>query len=163
LGEQLLEEIGSDFGTRGGDDSRERGIAAEQSWLTSIGVDTTTLTIADGSGVSLYDRLTPRTLTAVLAADWQSDGRQTVLDALPLSGERGTLKSTFAADPLRGAIFAKTGTDYHGRLLAGYAKTARGGTVIFALMINNWMDASDGAQGALDAARAGVLQALVAS
>jgi D-alanyl-D-alanine carboxypeptidase len=36
-------------------------------------------------------------------------------------------------------VIAKTGTVNHARTLAGYLQTPHG-TLIFALMINNWMD-----------------------
>lgn len=162
LGEQLLEEIGVDFGTRANDDTRARGIGAERDWLASIGVDPATVSIADGSGLSGYDRITPRALVAILQADWQGPNRDLVLASLPVSGRRGTLASTFDSPPLAGAIFAKTGTSNHSRLLAGYARTARGTWVVFALMINNWMGDSPAATLDLNAARAALLAPLVA-
>jgi D-alanyl-D-alanine carboxypeptidase/D-alanyl-D-alanine-endopeptidase (penicillin-binding protein 4) len=164
IGEQLLEELGAQAPHRGvlpGSDVRERGIAVENDWLHSIGVDAKTLTIADGSGLSEYDRVTPRALVTILNADWHGPARDTVMAALPVAGASGTLRSTFAAPPLEGAVYAKTGTTNHARLLAGYARTQRGRTVIFALMINDWMDGSANAPTALDAARAKILRALV--
>jgi D-alanyl-D-alanine carboxypeptidase/D-alanyl-D-alanine-endopeptidase (penicillin-binding protein 4) len=160
IGEQLLEELGAAQGSIGGD-TRARGIAAEAAWLQSIGVDPAALTIADGSGLSAYDRVTPRALVTILQADWRGAQRDTVLAALPLAGVRGTLASTFTGAPLEGNVYAKTGTTNHARLLAGYARTQRGSTVIFALMVNNWMDASPTARQALDDARAAVLTAIV--
>ncbi|HEY5426748.1 MAG TPA: D-alanyl-D-alanine carboxypeptidase/D-alanyl-D-alanine-endopeptidase [Candidatus Tumulicola sp.] len=169
IGEQLLEELGAQAsahaiagGARGAD-TRERGISNETRWLASVGVDPATLTVVDGSGLSEYDRVTPCALVAILTADWRGPQRETVMAALPIAGISGTLRSTFARPPLQGAIYAKTGTTNHARLLAGYARTQRGRTVIFALMVNDWMDASGDAQKSLDAARAAVLEALVRS
>ncbi|MEO6836033.1 MAG: D-alanyl-D-alanine carboxypeptidase, partial [Candidatus Tumulicola sp.] len=121
-----------------------------------------TLTIADGSGLSAYDRVTPRALITILQADWRGPQRATVLAALPVAGVSGTLRSTFAHAPLEGNVYAKTGTTNHARLLAGYARTRSGDTVIFALMVNNWMDASANGANALDAARGAILSAIVA-
>jgi D-alanyl-D-alanine carboxypeptidase/D-alanyl-D-alanine-endopeptidase (penicillin-binding protein 4) len=167
IGEQLLEELGSQAarrtiaGSARGTDTRERGISNETDWLRSIGVDPTTLTIADGSGLSEYDRITPRALVTILRADWRGPLRDAVMAALPVAGVSGTLRSTFTHPPLKGAIYAKTGTTNHARLLAGYARTQRGQTVVFALMVNDWMDGSADAQRSLNAARAAVLDALV--
>jgi serine-type D-Ala-D-Ala carboxypeptidase/endopeptidase (penicillin-binding protein 4) len=167
IGEQLLEELGSEAATHKipgearGADTRLRGISNEIDWLRSIGVDAATVTIADGSGLSAYDRVTPRALATVLRSDWRSSQRDTVTNALAVAGVSGTLRSTFTAPPLAGAIYAKTGTTNHARLLAGYAHTVRGGTVTFALMVNDWMDATANAHEALDKARAAILTAIV--
>jgi len=141
-------------------DTRARGIAAEQQWLGSIGVDPHTLTIADGSGLSAYDRATPRSLVAILQHDWNGPQRTTIEDALPLAGVRGTLEHTFVGTPLAGAVYAKTGSVNHSRLLAGFLQRRDGGTVTFAIMVNDWMDESPGAAEALDAVRAAILTVL---
>ena len=167
IGEQLLEELGTEArlhqisGDARGTDTRLRGISNELDWLRSIGVDPATLTIADGSGLSAYDRVTPRALVTVLQSDWRGPQRATVMNALAVAGVSGTLRSTFTEPPLAGAVYAKTGTTNHARLLAGYARTQRGGTVTFALMVNDWMDATADAREALDTARAAILTAIV--
>lgn len=160
VAELLLQELGARAPhTIGVGDVRARGIATERAWLRSIGVDPATLTIADGSGLSEYDRVTPRALVAILEADWHSRERGIVRAALPLSGERGTLVHDFTGPDLRDAVNAKTGTLNHARLLAGYLRT-RGGTLAFALMIDNWMDVSPHARRALNAVRREILDAL---
>jgi serine-type D-Ala-D-Ala carboxypeptidase/endopeptidase (penicillin-binding protein 4) len=167
IGEQLLEELGTQAALRAipgdarGADTRERGVSNEVDWLESIGVNPGTLTIVDGSGLSAYDRVTPRALVTLLQADWRGPQRDAVMSALPVAGESGTLQSTFTGPPLQGAVYAKTGTTNHARLLAGYARAQRGGTAIFALMINDWMDTSASGQQALDAVRAAILTAIV--
>lgn len=160
LGEQLLEELGAQSATAVGD-TRMRGLTLERAWLRSIGVEPETLTLADGSGLSSYDRVTPRALVTVLRADWRGPQRAIVLAALPVAGVSGTLGGLFDEAPLRGAIVAKTGSMNHARLLAGYAHTVHGRTVVFALMIDEWTDPSAGAEAAMDAARAKILAAIV--
>ncbi len=158
VGELLLQELGVDAALPA-TSTRARGIAVERRWLRSIGVDPATLTIVDGSGLSEYDRVTPRALVAILEADWHAPYRSIVLDALPVAGVRGTLADTFAHGPLRGRVIAKTGTLNHAPLLAGYLEGTRG-TLAFALMINDWMDTAPDADHALDRARARILAAL---
>jgi D-alanyl-D-alanine carboxypeptidase/D-alanyl-D-alanine-endopeptidase (penicillin-binding protein 4) len=167
IGEQLLLELGKSFDcarcARSAQDDRSKGIAAEQRWLQSIGVDPTALTIADGSGLSTYDRVTPRALVTILQADWRGTYRDAVLAALPLSGVRGTLETTFTQAPLAGAVYAKTGTSNHSRLLAGYLKNQSGRTIVFAMMVNDWMDDSSDAMKALNNVRAKILTWLISS
>jgi serine-type D-Ala-D-Ala carboxypeptidase/endopeptidase (penicillin-binding protein 4) len=130
LAESLLGALGN---TRGAALDRERA------WLRSIGIDPSTTTLADGSGLSGYDRITARDLVTILAHDWNGPNRQIMLDDLPIAGVRGTLAHAFKFPPLEGKIIAKTGTVNHTHTLAGYMETPHG-TYIFALMVNNWMD-----------------------
>lgn len=159
LAELLLNELG--VGAPGAT-TADAGIAREQQWLTSIGVDPHTVTLVDGSGLSQYDRITPRALAGILSFDWHSRLRPAVLRALPLAGRRGTLEHVFLGTPLVDQVFAKTGTLYHARALAGYITTHHHGTLIFVLLVNNWMhDGEDGAVSAVRQAQAQFLEALL--
>ena len=142
LAESLLEELGASAAPNA--DTRASGIARERAWLQRIGVAPASVTIADGSGLSIYDRVTPRAIVAILAHDWHGPNRAAVIAALPVAGTSGTLKDAFAGTELAGNVIAKTGSTTHNRTLAGYLRTPRG-TVIFALMINDWMDTGSGA------------------
>ena len=139
------------------------GARAERAWLRRVGIDPKTLTIVDGSGLSAYDRVTPRALVRILQYDRAPQRRAIVEAALPLSGVRGTLKYRFRDPILRGKVNAKTGSVNHVRTLAGYLQTERHGTVTFALLVNDWMDRGPGAMKRLDAVRAAILSAIVAA
>lgn len=146
LAESLLEELGTRSIT--GTDTRARGIARESQWLHSIGVDMDQVEIADGSGLSQYDRLSPEALVRVLRAGWTGPDRDAIVAALPAAGERGTLAHAFMGSFLRGAVIAKTGSMSHVRTLAGFV-VRPGRSLIFALMVNDWMDRSPNAGAAL--------------
>ncbi|HTU68999.1 MAG TPA: D-alanyl-D-alanine carboxypeptidase/D-alanyl-D-alanine-endopeptidase [Candidatus Baltobacteraceae bacterium] len=141
LAESLLDALGA---------TRAAALDRERAWLRSIGVDPATTTLVDGSGLSAYDRISARDLVTVLAHDWNGPNRAAVLAALPVGGKSGTLAHRFTAPPLAGAVIAKTGTVNHTRTLAGYLLTPHG-TLIFALMINDWMDQDPGAADRLHA------------
>lgn len=138
LAESLLGALGT---------TRDAALDRERTWLRSIGIDPATTTLADGSGLSSYDRITARDLVTVLAHDWNGPNRDAVLGALPVAGVRGTLARSFKFPPLEGKIIAKTGTVNHTHTLAGYMETPHG-TYIFALMVNNWM--ADGPHASAD-------------
>ncbi len=57
--------------------------------------------------------------------------------ALPIGGVDGTLASRFTDSPLKGHVFAKTGTLGETRALAGYLDAASGKQVIFSIMVDN--------------------------
>jgi D-alanyl-D-alanine carboxypeptidase/D-alanyl-D-alanine-endopeptidase (penicillin-binding protein 4) len=141
LAESLLDALAPDRGA---------ALERERAWLRTIGVDPATTTLSDGSGLSSYDRISARDLVTILAHDYNGPNRDIVMGALPIAGERGTLAHAFEFPPLQGKIVAKTGTVNHTHTLAGYMETPHG-TLIFALMVNNWMDDGPTASGNLRA------------
>jgi D-alanyl-D-alanine carboxypeptidase/D-alanyl-D-alanine-endopeptidase (penicillin-binding protein 4) len=155
LAELLLKSLG--VARSGVPGTTENGAALELEYLRSIGVDPKTATLRDGSGLSIYDRITPRDLVAVLQSDWNGPNRGIVLDALPVAGVRGTLREEFVDTRAAGRAFVKTGSMSHVRGLAGFLSTRRHGTVTFALMVDDWNGVASG----LDAFRGALLDALV--
>ncbi|MDQ2681103.1 MAG: D-alanyl-D-alanine carboxypeptidase/D-alanyl-D-alanine-endopeptidase [Candidatus Eremiobacteraeota bacterium] len=138
MGEVMLKQLGVLHSGAPGTDTN--GIPIEQAFLKSIGVDPGTVTVADGSGLSQYDRITPRDLLTILQADWRSPNRDVVLNALPVSGVRGTLAHSYTGSLLTKRIFAKTGSISHVRTISGYLRTLHHGAVTFSFMLNDWMD-----------------------
>jgi serine-type D-Ala-D-Ala carboxypeptidase/endopeptidase (penicillin-binding protein 4) len=124
------------------------GAAPERTWLKSIGVNPVTVSISDGSGLSNYDRITPRALVAILQHDWNGQHRKIVLNALPVAGVSGTLKDAYKGTAAEKNVTAKTGTISHVRALSGYIRTRRHGMVTFSFLINDWVqdDAPHGAE-----------------
>ena len=117
-------------------------VGEEKTWLKGLGVDTDAIAIEDGSGLSVYDRITPRDLVVILRHDWDGPNRDLVLDALPIAGVRGTLKSSFTGTPAEKRVFAKTGSLSHVSALAGYVANAKHGAVIIAFQVDDWVGAS---------------------
>ncbi len=153
--ELLLKEVGYSSGVRPG--STAGGIAFEKRWLQGIGVDPATVTLADGCGMSQYDRITPRDLVAILQHDWNGPNRELVLDSLPVGGARGTIEG-IAGTPAAGRVFAKTGSMMHVRGLAGFLAPLAHGAVTFAFNVDDW----NGDYPSLAALRAKVLSRIVA-
>ena len=101
--------------------------------LRASGVRTSGVRIADGSGLSLLDRLTADSLVDILRAAWADPVlRGSFLSSLAVSGRSGTLKRRLTKPPTRGRVFAKTGTTRLATALAGYA----GGRYAFVVMHN---------------------------
>jgi D-alanyl-D-alanine carboxypeptidase/D-alanyl-D-alanine-endopeptidase (penicillin-binding protein 4) len=136
VAELLLLELGA--AAHGAPGTRANGLAFETAWLRRLGVDTARIALADGSGLSAYDRVTPRALVAILKHDWDGPYRDLVLDDLPLAGVRGTLASSWRGTPAERRVFAKTGTLSRARALAGYVASARHGVIIFAFLVDEW-------------------------
>ena len=136
VAETLVREIG--IAATLGRGSTANGITAEKRWLGRICVDVATVTLADGSGLSQYDRATPAALVAILQHDWHGPHRALVLRSLPVGGAgRGSIPG-IAGTQAAGRVFAKTGSFTHVRALAGYLAPRRHGAMTFAFLVDDW-------------------------
>ena len=99
--------------------------------------------IADGSGLSRYNYLTPAALVGVLEqvrSDYQSAA---VFEAtLPVAGRDGTLATRMDGTAAAGNARAKTGTMSNVSALAGFVDTQDGETLVFAILANNYQSGS---------------------
>ena len=91
--------------------------------------------IADGSGLSLYNYITPQMLNALLVYAWlQQDIRTHLIPSLPVGGVDGTLKKRFHGTSAYNNIFAKTGTVSGISSLSGYANGGNGHVISFCII-----------------------------
>jgi D-alanyl-D-alanine carboxypeptidase/D-alanyl-D-alanine-endopeptidase (penicillin-binding protein 4) len=91
--------------------------------LGADGIPMQGVRFVDGSGLSLLDRLTVDALVAILQGLYADPTlRPYLLQSLPVAGETGTLSDRMRSAPLRGNVFAKTGTTSGASALAGFVK-----------------------------------------
>jgi len=137
--ELMLKEIGL---TASGSGTREAGAEAIAATLAGWGIDTTGLVVADGSGLSTDDRITCRTMIAVLQ---HAGFASAVGQGLAIGGETGTLNDVFGDTSVAGRIRGKTGTlnnvPYDQdppavKALAGYLPVDGGGAIEYTLLLN---------------------------
>jgi len=131
--ELLLRLLGKIHGNEG---SFAEGARVVRQFMTSIGVDDNDFFFYDGSGMSMDDRIAPRAYTKLLTyaarQSWGAEWR----DTLPIAGVDGTLSGRFRNSPLKGRMWAKTGTMNESNALSGYLTTASGKTLAFSVMVN---------------------------
>ncbi|MBV9852244.1 MAG: D-alanyl-D-alanine carboxypeptidase/D-alanyl-D-alanine-endopeptidase [Armatimonadetes bacterium] len=148
LAESLWRVLGAEKGSGG---TYAAGAAVARPFFQSLGLDATTLTLADGSGVSRRNFVTARAVTQLLVAmhgrpDWRA-----FYDSLPIAGVDGTLRRRMAGTPAAGNVHAKTGTLTGASCLSGYV-TGRGGALYaFSLLMNNFPAGGAAARVAQDA------------
>jgi D-alanyl-D-alanine carboxypeptidase/D-alanyl-D-alanine-endopeptidase (penicillin-binding protein 4) len=118
--ELLLKQLGAVVAEQG---TTAGGAAYVMQTLAEGGIPLAGVRIADGSGLSLLDRVTARELTGVLRAAWNDpEVRPSFLAALPVAGVSGTLSSRMRRPPARGNVLAKTGSTSNASALSGYVK-----------------------------------------
>lgn len=101
----------------------------------------------DGSGLSRYNAVTPRTLVWILNQLYKQYGDE-IMEYFSVGGESGTLKNYFKEE--KPYIFAKTGTLTKHHNLSGYLKTKKGKIYIFSFMNNNYTTPSYPVKGKME-------------
>jgi len=94
--------------------------------------------VRDGSGLSRYDYISPRTAVRVLDAMRRAPTFQVYYDAMPIAGVDGTIRNRMRGTPAQGNVHAKTGSVALARSLSGYVTTANQRMLIFSFLCNNW-------------------------
>jgi D-alanyl-D-alanine carboxypeptidase/D-alanyl-D-alanine-endopeptidase (penicillin-binding protein 4) len=117
--------------------SAETGLANLRTFLSKkVGTAPTVVDVADGSGLSQLDRVTPRSMVQLLGYVHGADWGPTFHAALPVEGESGTLKRHGKGTPSRGNLHAKTGTTNTVAALGGYVTAKNGEVLAFSLIYN---------------------------
>lgn len=133
MSEQLLRALG---GHAEGVASWRNGRRALSGVLgDSLGVDSLSLHVVDGSGLSAYNLVTPRAVGRILAGVAERPWADAYRDALAAPGEEdSTLENRL--EGLEDRIQAKTGTITHVNSLSGYVRTASGRDLVFVVLSN---------------------------
>lgn len=120
--------------------SRDRyGItSAFEETLKSLDVDSTGLSVFDGSGLSHENRVSARTIAELLWKIRIEPKFQSIYDGLPVAGETGTLKKRYHdfGAAAKGLVKAKTGWINTSVSLAGYVD-AGDSEYVFAVIANH--------------------------
>lgn len=135
------------------------GIKALQQLLAQIGIPSSTSLLAEGTGLSRHDLVTPDALVHLLGYLATQPYASELREALPIAGVDGTLigrmRDTAAEDNVR----AKTGSMEYVHCLAGYVTTATGERLAFAIMLNNYAPPANGPSASSDVDAIAVLLA----
>ena len=117
--EMLLKDLGAEAGEGG---TSPDGALVVRRVLTEADIPLAGVVIADGSGLSLLDRLTATSIARILTTAWSDPALRTAFwSALPAAGQ-GTLEHRFEKSPAFGVVRAKTGTTREASALSGYVR-----------------------------------------
>ena len=132
----LFHRLGDIWGTG----SNDWSVKAEQDLFEKAGIPREGYDFSDGSGMSTYNRVSPRAAVALLRwIDTQPWGKAWYA-SLPIAGVDGTLKRRFIGTPLENNLIAKTGTLNATNALSGTFRAASGKRLTFAFFANDVPD-----------------------
>ncbi|MEB3221308.1 MAG: D-alanyl-D-alanine carboxypeptidase/D-alanyl-D-alanine-endopeptidase [Candidatus Sericytochromatia bacterium] len=155
IAETLLMHVGAKG--RGGPGTWDKGVSELRRFLEQAGWKADTFRLADGSGLSRYNAVSPAHVTRLLHhMPTQGAAYPALLVGLPVCGVSGTLKGRLATPGVRGRLRAKTGTMSGVSSLAGYLDTRDGQTLVLAIVANGFV----GSPGKLRALQDGVVELL---
>jgi len=136
--------------TQGDDGSLAEGVRVVRQFAQDAGVAANDLFLYDGSGLSMDDEVTPRAITTLLQYASQQPWAEAFRQTLPVGGVDGSLTARFTHDSLAGRVFGKTGTLAEVNALSGYVVAASGKTLVFSILCNNHVTASDTSRNVID-------------
>ena len=118
----------------------EDGVKSIHAMIRKLQLDPKGYQIADGSGVSLYNYISPELLLSFLKHAYTNKMIYNPLyKALPIAGVDGTLRGRMKEGKAYNNVRAKTGSVTGVSSLAGYAKAANGNILAFVIINQNVM------------------------
>ena len=118
--------------------ARKQGIAVLTQTLNQLGVASNTYGIADGSGLSRRNLVSPEAIVQVLQLMVQSQHAQVFQASLATAGVSGTLKHRFVNTSAQGLLQAKTGTLSGVSALSGYFNSPHVSPMAFSIVVNQY-------------------------
>ena len=146
-GESILKSLGFIYFNDG---STYNGRLAVDLILKPYNLPKDVLFIADGSGLSMLNMISPEYMSKLLYSISKGYYYQTFFDALSTSGMDGTLRRRLNSEELKGNVHAKTGYIRNVRSLSGYIDTVGKERLVFSIFANNYNNKLDKAEFVID-------------
>ena len=118
------------------EDTDEIGLKELKTALTQLGVNPNSYILADGSGLSRHNLISPEALVQTLRFMANSPAASIYRQSLPIAGESGTLKNRLNSTPNRVILQAKTGTLSGVSAQSGYIEVPDYEPLVFSIIVN---------------------------
>lgn len=131
---QLLLTLGAELEEPPG--TVDKGVRVIDGYLTGLGLDTRTLNIDNGAGLSRDARVSAKLLADILEHAWSIPYRPEFISSLAITGVDGTAKNRLRHKAAAGYAHVKTGTIDDVSAVAGYVHARSGREYVVAGMMN---------------------------
>jgi D-alanyl-D-alanine carboxypeptidase/D-alanyl-D-alanine-endopeptidase (penicillin-binding protein 4) len=132
---QLLYTLGAE--ATGPPGTRTNGVAVVREILAARGLDTSSLMLQNGAGLSRDERASMGFLVDLLRAAYRSPYAPEFIASLSLGGLDGTTRGRFGASEPSQVMHLKTGRLDHVSAVAGYVRAANDKTYVVAVVMNS--------------------------
>jgi D-alanyl-D-alanine carboxypeptidase/D-alanyl-D-alanine-endopeptidase (penicillin-binding protein 4) len=149
---QYAETFIKTLGAQAGAPTFDGGVKAVESVLTSWDIPLEGAALRDGSGLSRYNYVAPKTLVRVLERMYHDPAHSApFFSSLTIAGRTGTVAGRMKNTPAAGNARVKDGAMASVRSLCGVVNTADGEPLIFAILANGFAVPGPTVTAAIDA------------
>lgn len=134
IAECLLKTLGAQIKGNG---TSEAGKEIVLEFLRRIGADMTAISIADGSGLSRMNYVSPSNLVKLLKYMYRHKHAGVYLNSLSVAGVDGTLQNRMKGTAAERNVRAKTGYVSGVSAISGFVTTKAGEPLVFSVLMNN--------------------------
>jgi D-alanyl-D-alanine carboxypeptidase/D-alanyl-D-alanine-endopeptidase (penicillin-binding protein 4) len=135
--EHLIRTIGIEGQIVDRTNALKKGISRIGSFWKSKQMDTTSLVMYDGCGLSPLNAVTPEFMTDVLVEIQRGKNGKSFRESLPKAGEEGTVRNFLKGNGLEGKVWVKSGSISGVQCYAGYYMDGER-KYAFTLMVNKF-------------------------
>jgi D-alanyl-D-alanine carboxypeptidase/D-alanyl-D-alanine-endopeptidase (penicillin-binding protein 4) len=119
--------------------STSDGIEVMKRFFSTAGIDTAAIVLADGSGLSRYNLVSPHSIVTLLTAMARRPELFPLFESsLPVAGIDGTLHNRMRGTRAETTVHAKTGSLTGVSSLSGYVRTVDGELLAFSFLMQNF-------------------------
>ena len=118
--------------------------------LTELGVNPDSYHLADASGLSRHNLVSPRSLVETLELMSQTPLATVYRESLAVAGVSGTLVNRFSETAVQGNLQGKTGTLTGVTALSGYLNLPQHQPLVFSIIVNRSQQPASVLRGAID-------------
>ncbi len=134
--EQLLKTIGLELYNYG---TTDNGVKACRDLFNNMGINPDNMVMADGSGLSRLNLVTPRQIVNLLSYMSKTNEFEKFYSSLPVAGVDGTMVNRLRKTNAENNVRAKGGYNIGASSLSGYLKTVTGEPFVFSMIVNNYL------------------------
>lgn len=134
--EALLRTLGVNSNTSKSTATAESGLAVVKETLTKLGVDPAGYVLADGSGLTRHNLVSPEAIAQTLSVMAKLPLAPIYRASLSVAGINGTLQNRFRETAAQGILQGKTGTMSGVVALSGYLDPTYYEPLVFSIIVN---------------------------
>lgn len=148
--EALLRILGMRYPAQRPEFGLDGGIEAIEAILTDLGIDPSGYALADGSGLSRHNLVTPTTLVDTLQHMASVPDAAIYRQSLAVAGISGTLRNRFRDMAVTGRLWGKTGALSGVAALSGYLEPPHHPPLVFSIVLNHFEEPVSTVRPAID-------------